>query len=55
MYVLKVGSMYFTGSGLSDSQRDAKRFTSSSSSLPTGWLVEMFGPDSRFVRLRPRA
>ena len=52
MYVLKVGSMYFTGSSLSEAQRDAKRFLGHL--VSPDLLVGLFGADARFVRLRSR-
>jgi hypothetical protein len=56
MYVVKVSDTYFTGSALSYSQRDAKRYDID---VPTGtfraYLSVLMGDDARFVKLTSRA
>ena len=56
MYILKIVDQYFTGSGISASQRDAKRFSiEAPTSTFRAYLALLFGADARFVKLTSRA
>lgn len=56
MYIIKVSDGYFTGSGVSIAQRDAKRFDiEQPTSTFRAYLSLLFGADARFVRLTSRA
>lgn len=55
MYIVKVSDGYFTGVGLSGSQRNAKRYDiEQPTSTFRAYLALLFGADARFVKLTSR-
>lgn len=53
MYVIKVGSAYFTGSGLVASQKDARRYDIADGVSDLQDDIAFLIPGARFVKLRP--
>ena len=53
MYLIKLGTYYFTGSAFSPLQADAKRYDIVTSDISRAYL-DTFIPGARFVKLTPR-
>ena len=54
MYVIKVGSAYFTGSGLVARQKDARRYAIEGGVSDLQDDIAFLIPGARFVKLRSR-